>query len=581
MQKHRMVIFMILLFLALSHCTTARKPVEVEPKVAKDAPVRPVEKKKPVPDSQPEEQAARDEKTTAQDKREVLGIAEKDAGSKIAVSRLSKLDFVSAGRRPDILPDRIQHNTEEYSTIHENEFLNAAANPLSTFSIDVDAASYSNVRRFLNQGTLPYKDAVRIEELINYFNYDYDNPSDDQPFSVNSEVSQAPWNAQHYLVHLGLQGKKLDTENLQPSNLVFLVDVSGSMQAANKLPLLRSSFKILLKNLDRRDRVAIVAYAGAAGLVLPSTPVSERETILAAIEQLEAGGSTAGGAAIKLAYKVAKQNLISNGNNRVILATDGDFNVGVSSTSELVRMIEEKRQDGIYLTICGFGMGNYKDGRMEEISNAGNGNYFYIDSITEANKVFAKEMRATLFTIAKDVKIQIEFNPAKVQAYRLIGYENRLLKKEDFNDDMKDAGELGAGHTVTALYEIIPVGVKSKWVKGVDPLKYQTTETKTGSDSDEWLTVKLRYKKPNEERSRLITSVLTANPARFGRGSDNFRFSAAVAAFGMLLRESDFKGSASYATVLDLARGALGEDGDGYRNEFMQLVQKASLLALN
>ena len=481
--------------------------------------------------------------------------------------------------KPDILP--IPHNTEEYSKINDNVFLSPGTNPLSTFSIDVDAASYANVRRFLNSGQLPYKDAVRIEELVNYFNYDYEDPKGEHPFSVTTEVSQAPWNPDHKLVHIGLQGKKLDYEDMKPSNLVFLVDVSGSMKSPNKLSLLKSAFKLLVKNLDDRDRIAIVAYAGAAGLVLPSTPVKERSTILSALDKLEAGGSTAGGAGIKLAYKVAKENLIEDGNNRVILATDGDFNVGVSSTSELVRTIEEKRNDGIFLTICGFGMGNYKDGRMESISNAGNGNYFYIDNIMEANKVFVKEMRATLFTIAKDVKIQIEFNPAKVQAYRLIGYENRMLKSEDFNDDKKDAGELGAGHTVTALYEIIPVGVKSDFIKSVDELKYQKGQITNQAGSDELMTVKLRYKRPKEDTSQLLSIVIKDKATKLAKSSNNFKFSAAVAEFGMLLRDSEFKGQASYEHALKLAKEGKGEDLEGYRSEFVQLVKKAALLALN
>lgn len=487
-------------------------------------------------------------------------------------------EFMSA--RADILPP-VLHNTEEYSKINDNVFLSPGTNPLSTFSIDVDAASYANVRRFLNSGRLPYKDAVRIEELINYFNYDYEDPKGEHPFSVMTEVSQAPWNPDHKLVHIGLQGKKLNYEEMKPSNLVFLVDVSGSMRSPNKLPLLKSAFKLLVKNLDDRDRIAIVAYAGAAGLVLPSTPAKERSTILSALDKLEAGGSTAGGAGIKLAYKVAKENLIEDGNNRVILATDGDFNVGVSSTSELVRTIEEKRNDGIFLTICGFGMGNYKDGRMESISNAGNGNYFYIDNIMEANKVFVKEMRATLFTIAKDVKIQIEFNPAKVQAYRLIGYENRMLKSEDFNDDKKDAGELGAGHTVTALYEIIPVGVKSDFIKSVDELKYQKGQITNQAGSDELMTVKLRYKRPKEDTSQLLSIVIKDKATKLAKSSNNFKFSAAVAEFGMLLRDSEFKGQASYEHALKLAKEGKGEDLEGYRSEFVQLVKKAALLELN
>ncbi len=500
------------------------------------------------------------------------------AGPQVAAAGMHAQFAISP---PDFFDGQIPHNTEEYDKIDDNRFLSPLTNPLSTFSIDVDAASYANVRRFLNQGQLPYKDAVRVEELINYFDYKYENPQDGQPFSIFTESSSAPWNPEHKLVHIGLQGKQLDYEDLKPSNLVFLIDVSGSMDVPNKLPLLKSAFKLLVKNLNNRDRVAIVVYAGAAGLVLPPTPAEDEETILKALERLEAGGSTAGGAGIELAYKIALENLIPDGNNRVILATDGDFNVGVSSTSELIRTIEEKRQDGIFLTICGFGMGNYKDGRMESISNAGNGNYYYIDNIMEANKVFVKEMRATLFTIAKDVKIQIEFNPSRVQAYRLIGYENRMLKSEDFNDDKKDAGELGAGHTVTALYEIIPVGVKTAYLGNVDDLKYQQNQKTDQAGSDELMTVKLRYKKPKEDTSRLLAVVVEDKVTELVKSSDNFRFSAAVAEFGMLLRDSEFKSRASYDNVLKLATAAKGDDAEGYRSEFVQLAKKAALLAMN
>ena len=470
------------------------------------------------------------------------------------------------------------HDTEEYDLINENIFLQPKHNPLSTFSIDVDGASYSNLRRMINNGGLPLKDAVRIEEMINYFDYEYATPEGGHPFSINTEVSVAPWNNKHRLVHIGLQGKQLDYENLGAANLVFLIDVSGSMNSANKLPLLKSSLKLLLNELGNRDRVAIVAYAGAAGLVLPSTPATEKDKILSALDNLKAGGSTAGGDGIKLAYKIAKQNLIEEGNNRVILATDGDFNVGVSSSSEMVRLIEEKRNDGIFLTITGFGMGNYKDGRMEQISNAGNGNYFYIDNIKEARKVFVTEMRATLFTIAKDVKIQVEFNPQKVKAYRLIGYENRMLKSEDFNDDKKDGGELGAGHTVTALYEVIPVGVKSSFVKDVDELRYQNIKPRV-IKSDELLTVKFRYKDPNGEKSKLIEKTLQDFEIELNETSDNFRFSAAVAGYGMLLRDSQFSGNLSFDDVVGLATKSKGDDVEGYRSEFIQLVRTSGLLA--
>ncbi|MCH7753874.1 VWA domain-containing protein [candidate division KSB1 bacterium] len=578
MQKYIFIFF--ILTTAFLGCRSTQKPVQVE-----KGPERQVEVPK-VDDSKKDAQKHQEvDKPVKTEEWVVTDMAFRERkGKNMPLQSFQLLSkSVAAGNfttaKPDILP--IPHNTEEYSKINDNVFLSPGTNPLSTFSIDVDAASYANVRRFLNSGQLPYKDAVRIEELVNYFNYDYEDPKGEHPFSVTTEVSQAPWNPDHKLVHIGLQGKKLDYEDMKPSNLVFLVDVSGSMKSPNKLSLLKSAFKLLVKNLDDRDRIAIVAYAGAAGLVLPSTPAKERSTILSALDKLEAGGSTAGGAGIKLAYKVAKENLIEDGNNRVILATDGDFNVGVSSTSELVRTIEEKRDDGIFLTICGFGMGNYKDGRMESISNAGNGNYFYIDNILEAEKVFVKEMRATLFTIAKDVKIQIEFNPAKVQAYRLIGYENRMLKSEDFNDDKKDAGELGAGHTVTALYEIIPVGVKSDFIKSVDELKYQKGEVTNQASSDELMTVKLRYKRPKEDTSRLLSTVIKDKATKLAKSSDNFRFASAVAEFGMLLRDSEFKGQASYENVLSLANSAKGSDSEGYRSEFVQLVKKASLLALN
>jgi Ca-activated chloride channel family protein len=471
-------------------------------------------------------------------------------------------------------------NTEEYDHFLDNIFKTPASAPLSTFSIDVDAASYSNLRRFLLQyGQKPPKDAVRIEEMVNYFTYNYEQPKGEHPFSIITEVAAAPWNENHKLVHIGLQGIKPDYESMQPSNLVFLVDVSGSMSDPNKLPLLISSFKLMVNELRPDDRVAIVVYAGAAGLVLPSTPAKDKQTIISALERLTAGGSTAGGAGIALAYKVAQENFREGGNNRVILATDGDFNIGTSSTSELVRMIEEKRKSGIYLTIAGFGMGNYKDGRMEQISNAGNGNYFYIDNLSEAKKVFVTELRATLFTIAKDVKIQVEFNPDIVAAYRLIGYENRILNSEDFNDDKKDAGELGAGHTVTALYEIIPVGVESEFIKDVDPLKYQNNNSPVTTSGKELLTVKFRYKKPDEDVSRLIVKTLRDEERSWEKASEDFRWSASVAGFGMLMRDSEFKGKSSYGQVLTIANGAKGVDTEGYRAEFIQMVKSLELIA--
>ena len=473
-----------------------------------------------------------------------------------------------------------QWNTEEYDGITENIFHEATKNPLSTFSIDVDAASYSNVRRFINNGQRPPKDAVRIEEMINYFDYDYEQPDNDHPFAIHTEISTAPWNAKHRLVHIGLQGKKIATEKLPASNLVFLVDVSGSMDEPNKLPLLKNSFKMLVAQLREQDHVAIVVYAGAAGLVLEPTAGNEKKKIIEALDRLEAGGSTAGGAGIKLAYAVAKQYFKEGGNNRVILATDGDFNVGESSNGGMERLIEEKRKDGIFLTVLGYGMGNYKDSKMETLADKGNGNYAYIDNLTEARKVLVNEFGGTLFTIAKDVKLQIEFNPAKVKAYRLIGYENRMLKSEDFNNDKKDAGDLGSGHTVTALYEIIPVGVESEFFK-IDELKYQSSKIDPASfKSKELMTVKFRYKKPDQDVSKLIVHPLVDSNVALNTTSNNFRWSASVATFGMLLRESEYANGFTSDEVLQLAKGAKGSDEEGYRMEFINMVKSYRAMAV-
>ncbi len=471
-------------------------------------------------------------------------------------------------------------NTEDYKHIDDNGYKLVSKEPLSTFSADVDRASYSNVRRFINGGSLPPPDAVRIEEMINYFKYNYAQPKGDDPFSITMEQSYCPWNPKHRLVHIGLQGKRIETENLPASNLVFLIDVSGSMQSPDKLPLVKASLRLLVNELRPNDRVALVVYAGAAGEVLPPTPGNKKEEILQAIDKLEAGGSTAGGEGINLAYKVARKNFMERGNNRVILCTDGDFNVGVSSDGDLTRLVEEKRKDGVFLTVLGYGTGNYKDSKMETLADKGNGNYAYIDNLQEANKTLVTEMGGTLLTIAKDVKIQVEFNPAKVKAFRLVGYENRILNHEDFNNDKKDAGEIGAGHTVTALYEIIPAG-SDEVVGGVDPLKYQqaTAVTPSAAATDEMLTIKFRYKKPKEDTSILITRTLADDKgAGTGITSDDFRFASAVASFGMLLRNSEFKGDASYDKVLELARGAKGKDDEGYRAEFIRLVEAAKLL---
>ena len=468
-------------------------------------------------------------------------------------------------------------NTEAYARIEENRFLAAAANPLSTFSIDVDAASYSNVRRFLSQGTLPPADAVRLEELVNYFSYAYPDRTGNHPFAVTTDVGPCPWASDHRLVRIGLQAKRVATGDLPPSNLVFLVDVSGSMQSEDKLPLVKQAFRALVQELRAEDRVAIVVYAGAAGLVLPSTAGSDKATILAAIDRLEAGGSTAGGAGLKLAYDVARENYLAEGNNRLILATDGDFNVGVSSDAEMIRLVEARREEGTFLTVLGFGRGNLKDTKMEQMADKGNGHYAYINNFREAHKVFVREFGGTLFTVAKDVKIQVEFNPAKVQAYRLLGYENRLLSKEDFADDRKDAGEIGAGHAVTALYEVVPVGAAPVALTG-DSLTYQQVTLRPSANrSAELLTVRLRYKDPHGTRSRLLsTPVLDRAPAR---PSADQRFASAVAAFALLLRNSEYKGAANYDLVLALARDARGEDAEGYRGEFISMVERARVLS--
>jgi Ca-activated chloride channel homolog len=464
-------------------------------------------------------------------------------------------------------------NTESYDKITENAFVSALTNPLSTFSVDVDRAAYANVRRFLEGNQLPPPDAVRIEEMVNYFNYNYPLPTGEHPFSVNLELATCPWNSGHQLISIGLKGKEIEVKDLPSTNLVFLIDVSGSMSDPNKLPLLKQSFKILIEKLRSSDRVAMVVYAGAAGVVLPSTSCDEKEEIIKAFDKLEAGGSTAGGEGIKLAYKIAKENFIEGGNNRVILATDGDFNIGASSDAAMERLIEEKRDDGIFLTVLGFGMGNYKDSKMEKLSNAGNGNYAYIDNILEAKKTLGKEFFGTIYTIAKDVKLQIEFNPSKVKAYRLIGYENRMLNKEDFNDDKKDAGDIGAGHTVTAIYEIIPAGSKEE-VPGVDELEYQKTKV---VKSDDLMTLKLRYKEPDASTSKLIKHKISEKDLK-QEFSTNFQWAVAVTEFGLLLRNSEFKGKASFENVIATAKEAKGADPEGYRAEFIKLAEVAELL---
>jgi Ca-activated chloride channel family protein len=467
-------------------------------------------------------------------------------------------------------------NTEGYSAINENIFHAATDQPLSTFSIDVDRASYSNMRRFLNNGELPPADAVRVEEMINYFDYRYKAPVGKDPVAIYTDMAICPWNTGHQLVRIALKSKQVDTKDLPATNLVFLLDVSGSMEDENKLPLVKRAFKVLTEQLRPQDKVAIVVYAGAAGVVLPATSGSDKKKILAALDELQAGGSTAGGEGITLAYRIAEEQHTKNSNTRVILATDGDFNVGASSDGDLTRLIESERQKGISLSVLGFGMGNYKDNTLELLADKGNGNYAYIDNFEEARRTFVTEFGGTLFTVAKDVKLQIEFNPQFVQAYRLVGYENRLLQNEDFNNDKKDAGDMGVGHTVTALYEIIPSGKKGETVNWVDPLKYQ--QGKILGNHSEVLTVKLRYKQPAANESQLMQKVLPYNNQEITAAPEDFRMATAVAAFGQLLRHSAFKGTATYDQVLSWAGNARGEDTEGYRAEFIQLVKKARLL---
>jgi len=471
-------------------------------------------------------------------------------------------------------PQQDRYVNEEYGSFVENKFVSPLNEALSTFSIDVDNAAYTNFRRYVNNGSKPPKDAVRIEEFINYFSYNYNQPTDKDPVKITTEAGECPWTKEHRLVRVGIKAKDIDKDKLPPSNFVFLIDVSGSMVGPDRLDLVKSSMNLLVNNLRNEDRVAIVVYAGNAGLVLPSTSGSEKEKIRKALNRLSAGGSTAGGAGIQLAYKIAQENFKKNGNNRIILCTDGDFNVGVSSDRGLEQLIEEKRKSGVFLSILGYGMGNYKDRKMQVLAEKGNGNAAYIDNLQEANKVLVTEFGGTLFTIAKDVKLQIEFNPAKVQAYRLVGYESRLLNKEDFNDDTKDAGEMGAGHTVTAFYEVVPVGIKSNYAGNVDDLKYQLIDksVKLGFiNSPELLTVKLRYKQPDGDKSVKIEEPLIDKGNN--SVSSDMRFASAVAMFAQIIKDSQYKGEADYSKVINQAKLAYGEDPDGYRREFVRLVE--------
>lgn len=517
-----------------------------------------------------------------QQRRELTGsvttVVSNDAPQRRQARRDAKA--VLAGRAAGVgvspyFPTRSEPGSgETYAHVQENGFQRVAKEPLSTFSIDVDAASYSNVRRFLQQGQLPPADAVRVEEMLNYFQYDYPQPaaSAPEPFRVITEQAQCPWNPQHQLVQVALQARQVATEKLPPANLVFLIDVSGSMQGEDRLGLVQQSLRLLTKELRPQDKVALVVYAGAAGTVLPPTAGSERATILQAIDNLSAGGSTAGGAGLRLAYQVARQHFKKEGNNRVILCTDGDFNVGEQSDDAMERLIVQERESGVFLTVLGVGQGNYQDKKMELLADKGNGNYAYLDNLDEARRVLVQQFGGTLFTLAKDVKLQVEFNPRRVREYRLVGYENRVLAAEDFNNDRKDAGELGAGHTVTALYEVVPVGAPG----AVDALKYQPTAPETAAPaSAELLTVKLRYKEPQGLTSRLLTVPLAGAARPLAEASENLRFAAAVAQFGMLLRQSEHRGSATYETTLRLAEGARRFDPDGYRAELVRLVKLA------
>ncbi|QCX00178.1 DUF3520 domain-containing protein [Aggregatimonas sangjinii] len=458
---------------------------------------------------------------------------------------------------------------ESYARINENRFEQVLLSPLSTFSIDVDKASYSNVRRMIDNGQKVTPGAVKIEEMINYFDYEYSQPKDRHPFSIHTDVAVTPWNSNTKLVRIGLQGKEYGTAGLPASNLTFLIDVSGSMGSESKLPLLKKAFALLVNQLREKDKVSIVVYAGAAGVVLNPTSGADKKAILTALENLESGGSTAGGEGIELAYDLAQKNFKRHGNNRVILATDGDFNVGASSDMAMEELIEKKRKSGVFLSVLGFGMGNYKDSKLETLADKGNGNHFYIDTMQEAQKVFGKELGGTLHAIAKDVKIQVEFNPTHVQAYRLIGYENRMLAAEDFVDDSKDAGELGSGHRVTALYEVIPVGVKNEYTPDHIPLKYTDIQKKEGF-SDELLTVKFRYKKPDGDKSIELISGVKNSVTEL---SEDFSFASAVALFGMHLRKSPYTNNSTINTVEELAEKGRGVDKYGYRAEFIRLVK--------
>ena len=514
----------------------------------------------------------------------VNGLATKSSSLGYALNKTLAQPVGRGEALGDVRDRASEFNTATYDHIGENPFLDAKSNPLSTFSIDVDTASYSNLRRFINEGSLPPKDAVRVEEMINYFTYDYPQPSDGQPFAVHLDVTSCPWETSHRIVRIGLKGKQIATDKRGPSNLVFLLDVSGSMMPSERLPLVKQAMRLLVEKLTENDRVAIVVYAGGSGLALPSTTGDHKEQILEGLENLQAGGSTNGAAGIQLAYQIATDNFIKGGVNRVILATDGDFNVGVTGQGDLIRLIEEKAKTGVFLSVLGVGTDNLKDSTMQKLADKANGNYAYLDSLDEARKVLVQQMNGTLVTIAKDVKIQVEFNPMRVTSYRLIGYEKRMLRKEDFNNDRVDAGEIGAGHTVTALYEVVPAGAASNPVASVPPvdsLKYSSNERSTStpsSFSSEMLTVKLRYKKPDGDKSELIERAVTDAGGNFENAPVDLKFAAAVAEFGMIVRDSEYRGNGTFAAVLEWAQEGKGNDANGYRAGFIELVRKAQAL---
>lgn len=490
-------------------------------------------------------------------KRESRGRADRKLSAEYAGAPASMMASTPAS--PRYVPSPEPTSGDNYATITENDFIPTATENISTFAIDVDAASYSNVRRFINEGQLPPADAVRSEEMINYFQYNYPPPVDGKhPFTVSTELASCPWNDESQLLLVGMRAMEIAKDDLPAANFVFLLDVSGSMDRPDALPLLVESMKILTDNLRPDDRVAIVVYAGASGLVLESTPGDNKTKIKEALTQLRAGGSTAGAAGIQQAYQVARENFIEGGNNRVILATDGDFNVGISDNGSLETLIEKERESGIFLSVLGFGRGNLQDDKMQLLADKGNGNHAYIDQLSEARKVLVNEFGGTLFTVAKDVKIQVEFNPTYVAAYRLIGYENRLMANEDFRNDAKDAGELGAGHTITALYEITP--------------------SMTAGATDAAAIVRLRYKQPNANKASELAYNVDARSSSFGQSSGNLRWAASVAEFAMLLRDSKHKGTANYDHCEQMARQSAGRDPFGYRKEMIGLIGKAKSL---